>query len=89
MDWIGLDFIFFWLLMILTVSVVLVDLLVGADLDGGPQREVGQTPLQLGAHHQVVMLVDPFELLPDVQTLVPGVEDHLGLPGKHTSCMDM
>ncbi|XP_034722409.1 uncharacterized protein LOC117941512 [Etheostoma cragini] len=59
------------------------DLLVGADLDRGAQGDGGDPALQLGAHHHVVVFVDPFELLPDAQALVAGLEDDLGLPRKH------
>lgn len=76
-------------LAVLTVSVVLVDLLVWVDLDGGSQLDGGQTSLQLGAHHQVLVFIDSFKLLLDAQTLVTGLEDHLGLPGKHAACMDV
>lgn len=82
---------FFWFnyLFVLTVSVILVDFLVWVDLDGGSQRDGRQTSLQLGADHQVVVFIDSFKLLFDAQTLVTGLEDHLGLPGKHAACMDV
>lgn len=66
----------------------MVDLLVWADLDGGVQGNVRQTSLQLGAHHQVVVLVDSFEPLLDAETLITGVEYHLSLPSKHAPCKD-
>lgn len=76
----------FHYLRVLTVSVVLVDLLVRADLDRGSRQDGGQTSLQLGAHHQVVVLVDSFKLLLDAQTLVTGLEDDFSLPGKLAAC---
>lgn len=70
----------------LTVSVIVVDLLVWADLDGGSQWDGWHTSLQLGAHHQVVMFIDSFKLLFDAESLATRVEDHFSLPEKHAAC---
>lgn len=72
----------------LTVPVVLVDLFVRVDLDRGSGLDGRNLSLQLGAHHQVVVLVDAFELLLDGQTLVSRLENHLSLPGKHAACKE-
>lgn len=71
---------------VLTASVVVVDLFVWVDLDGGSQWDGWHMPLQLGAHHQVVMFIDSFKLLFYAESLATRVEDHLGLPEKHTAC---
>lgn len=77
------------LYVILTVLVVLVDLFVWVDLDGGSYRDGGNTSLQLCAHHQVVVLINPLKLLLDAQPLVTRLEDDLGLPGEHTAYTDV
>lgn len=64
----------------LTVVAVLVDLGVGLDLHGGARRHLGHLALHVGAHLQVVVLVDAFEFLPDGQLLIPRQKGHVGLP---------
>lgn len=64
----------------LTVVAVLVDLGVGLDLHGGAGRHLGHPALHVGAHHQVVVLVDAFEFLRDGQLLIPRQKGHVGPP---------
>lgn len=64
----------------LTVAAVLVDLRVGLDLHGGATRHLGHLALHVGAHYQVVVLVDAFEFLPYAQLLIPRQKGHVGLP---------
>lgn len=65
---------------LLTVVAVLVDLRVRADLHSGSLRHLGDPAFQAGFHHQVVMLIDASELLPDGQFLIPWQKGHLSLP---------
>lgn len=74
------------LVCLLTVAVVLVDLLVRADVDGGSQWDCGQVSLHLSVYYQVFVFVNSYELLPDVQTLIPWIKNHLSLSGKHSTC---
>lgn len=76
-------------MLLLTVSAVLVDLFVGADLDRRSKLDGRQAALQLSAHHQVVMFIDSLKLLFDAQTFVSRLEDHLGLPEKPSTCKDV
>lgn len=64
----------------LTVAAVLIDLRVRIDLHGGAARHLRDPAFQGGAHRQVVVLIDAFELLPDGQLLIPWQKGHLGLP---------
>ena len=66
----------------ITVAAVLVDLLVGLDVDGGPGGQLGDPALQGGADQQVLVLVDALELLGDGETLGP-TPHHLHLPAEH------
>lgn len=66
----------------LTVVAVLVDLRVRVDPHGGATRHLRDPALQGGAHCQVVVLIDAFELLPDGQLLIPWQKGHLSLPYK-------
>ena len=63
----------------LTVAAVLVDLRVGLYLHRGSLGHLWHTALQGGADHQVVVLIDAFELLPDGQFLVARREGDLSL----------
>ncbi len=64
----------------LTVVAVLVDLRVRVGLHGGAARHLRDPTFQGGAHHQVVVLINAFELLPDGQLLIPWQKGHLSLP---------
>lgn len=64
----------------LTVAAVLIDLGVGLNLHRGAAGHLGDPAFHAGAHHQVVVLVDAFEFLPDGQLLIPRQKGHLGLP---------
>lgn len=64
----------------LTVVAVLIDLRVALNLHSGAARHLRDPAFQGGAHHQVVMLIDAFELLPDGQFLIPWQKGHLSLP---------
>lgn len=70
----------------LTVAAVMVDLGIRLDLHGGAVGNLGDPAVHGGAHHQVVVLVDAFELLPDGQLLVPGLERDLHLPRELAPC---
>lgn len=70
----------------LTVAVVVVDLLVRADLDRGSRRDGGQPALQLGVQHQMTVVVDPGEPLPDAEALLTRKEEHLRLAGELATC---
>lgn len=70
---------------VLTVPVVVVDLFVWIDLNSGSQWDGWHAPLQLSAHHQVVVFINSFELLFDAESLAPRIEDHLSLPEKHAT----
>lgn len=72
----------------LTAAGVLVDLSVGLDLDRGSLRHLWDPAVQFSADQQVIVFIDATELLPDGQPLVPGLEDHLGLPREYPSCRD-
>lgn len=64
----------------LTVVAVLIDLRIRLNLHGGAVRHLRDPAFQGGAHHQVVVLIDAFELLPDGQLLIPWQKGHLNLP---------
>lgn len=70
----------------LTVVAVLVDLRVGVNLHGGAPRHLRDPAVQGAAHHQVIVLVDAFELLPDGQLLIPWQKGHLSLPCELPPC---
>ncbi len=72
----------------LTVAGVLVNLSVGLDLDRGSSWHLWDPAVQFGADQQMIVFIDPSELLPDGQPLVPGLEDHLGLPCENPSWGD-
>lgn len=63
----------------LTVVAVLVDLRVRVDLHRGTACHLRDPAFQGGAHCQVVVLIDAFELLPDGQLLIPWQKGHLCL----------
>ena len=69
----------------ITVAAVLVDLLVGLDVDGRPGGQLRDPPLQGGADQQVFVLVDALELLGDAESLSTPPH-HLHLPAEDTSC---
>lgn len=62
----------------LTVAAVLVDLGVGVDLNRGSLRNLGNLSFKSGVNHQVVMLIDAFEILRDGQPLAAWLEGHIG-----------
>lgn len=68
------------LFLYLTVVAVLVDLGIRADLHVGATGHLGDPAFQGGAHHQVVVFIDAFELLPDGQLLIAWQEGHFSLP---------
>lgn len=70
----------------LTVVAVMVDLGIRLDLHSGAVGNFGNPSFYGGAHHQVVVLVDAFELLPDGQLLVPRLERDLHLARELAPC---
>lgn len=64
----------------------MVDLRIRLDVHGGAVRNFRNPALHGGAHHQVVVLVDAFELLSDGQLLIPRLERDLDLPRELAPC---
>lgn len=66
--------------------MVTVDLLVGAEVDGGSGWDGGQQALQVSVEHQVAPRVQAGEALPDADALASRKEDKLRLPGQLATC---
>lgn len=63
----------------LTVGAVLVDLCVGVNLNCGSLRNLRNLSFKSGVNHQVVVLINAFELLRDSQPFPAWLEGHVDL----------
>lgn len=72
--------------MTLTVWVVVVDLVIRMDQDGGSWWNGRQPAFQLGVHHQVIVFIDTFKLLCDAETFMTWMKDDLSLTGELATC---